>query len=169
MTISLQAYRLSIGLFNLTGKSPRRKYSKQKMSNQVPFDFIILGLLMFLVQNPVSVQSTSKMTMTMPCLYITAPTDITNPSVVSLSWSQCIKTNDLCHNLLGNRRRLGYKFAVWNCRKALLRGNTFDSNKLIEVKHFIQKHSPHALGLIESDIRTFEDPKKKYIRNFGSS
>ena len=75
------------------------------------------------------------------------------PSVFS-GWPHTITTNALCHALTGNRRRLGYKLAVWNCRKGLLGNNNFDSSKLTDIKMFIQKHNPHVLCIIESNIHS---------------
>ena len=65
-----------------------------------------------------------------------------------------ILSSALCQALFGNIRRLGYKLALWNCRKGLLGNEDFVSTKLIEIKNFIDKHSPHTLGIIESDIHS---------------
>ena len=79
-----------------------------------------------------------------------------NSPITFLRWSHSIQTNGLCHALTGNRRRLGYKLALWNCRKGLLGDNNFDSNKFIEIKLFIEKHRPHTFGIIESDIHSLQ-------------
>ena len=50
----------------------------------------------------------------------------------------------------GNRRAVGYKFAVWNCGRGLVQ-DVF-STKLEEVKQFIAKNKPHCFGIIESDF-----------------
>ena len=57
------------------------------------------------------------------------------------------------HSINGNRR-LGYKIASWNCNRGLLKANNdvIDSEKLVDVKLFIQEHKPHIFCVIESDL-----------------
>ena len=73
-------------------------------------------------------------------------------SFMALSWSYATSISALCHALNGNKRRLGYNLAVWNCRKGLIGKSESESMKLMEIKQFIQKHHPHTLGIIECDI-----------------
>ena len=52
---------------------------------------------------------------------------------------------------MGNRRRLGYKLAFWNCRKGLINNLDQDTPKLIDIKRYVEKHKPHVFGIIESN------------------
>ena len=70
-----------------------------------------------------------------------------------ISWSHhSTSNNKLCHSLSGNRGAKGYKLAVWNCNRGLLCQNGEVQPKLVDVKRYIEKHSPHCLGIIETDI-----------------
>ena len=51
---------------------------------------------------------------------------------------------------------MGYKIAFWNCRRKLISDSQNDTNKLVDIKTYVQKHSPHVLGVIESDIHSWE-------------
>ena len=60
--------------------------------------------------------------------------------------------NKIMHIQNGNRKSLGYNIAAWNCNRGLLKAGDHDSNKLTEIKLFIEEKKPHLLGIIESDI-----------------
>jgi len=47
---------------------------------------------------------------------------------------------------------MGYKIGFWNCRKKLISSNSFDTNKLTDVKAYFDKNQPHVFGIIESDL-----------------
>lgn len=71
----------------------------------------------------------------------------------SLNWSYCCKTNDLQHSLLGNNRQLRYKLAFWNCNRGLFHNvDGMDSDKLVDIKLFIEKNKPHLFCIIETDL-----------------
>ena len=159
MAISLQSYRMTIGLFNNRGRHISVKISENKVYSSKPRYIFIVSLLLSIIHssgievgisNPPLFQKNSAMS----CRIQTLPCDIINPPTAFIGWSQCQKINSLCRSLFGNKRRLGYTFALWNCRKGLLSDGDFDSTKLTDVKHFIQKHSPHSLGIVESDIHS---------------
>ena len=57
----------------------------------------------------------------------------------------------------GNRRNVGYKFAVWNCGRGLLQEGF--SIKLSEIKQLISKYKPHSFGIIESDLYSTNSSK----------
>ena len=69
-----------------------------------------------------------------------------------LNWSYTTESNQLTHSLTGNKRRLGYKLSIWNCRRKLINQCNKDTNKLTDIKSFIEKNRPHVLGVIESDL-----------------
>ena len=59
----------------------------------------------------------------------------------------------------GNRRNVGYKFAVWNCGRGLLQEGF--SIKLSEIKQLISKYKPHSFGIIESDLYSTKSSKSR--------
>ena len=74
---------------------------------------------------------------------------------VSITWPCTTSSNNsTIHAINGNRRRVGYRLSFWNCRKKLLNHDTIETNKLTDIKCFIQKHRPHVLGIIESDLHS---------------
>ena len=70
-----------------------------------------------------------------------------------LSWAYSCSTNKVMHSLDGNRK-LGYKIASWNCNRGLLKtgSDVLNSDKLVDVKMFIQEHRPHLFAILESDL-----------------
>ena len=56
------------------------------------------------------------------------------------------------HSLNGNRK-IGYKIASWNCNRGLIINNVeSESDKLVDVKVFMEKHKPHLMAIIETDL-----------------
>ena len=64
-----------------------------------------------------------------------------------ISWSSPAAANKLCHLTYGNRRNQGYKYCSWNCDKGFI-----NENKIDDVKLFIEKYSPHVVGVSEVNI-----------------
>ena len=68
------------------------------------------------------------------------------------SWANLgLSVNKLQKIINGNRRSVGYKLAVWNCGRGLIKEGGF-SVKLLEIKQFIEAKKPHCFGIIESDF-----------------
>ena len=166
MGVSLENYRIQIGINNLNGRNVQFKLRKCKEAFRQNAIFLTMFFLIFLVvHNPEKYckimprqQYDTYPVKSVPCSY-KAPVSEFSESVSTpamfVSWSYSVKTSSaLCQALFGNIRRLGYKLALWNCRKGLLGNEDFVSTKLIEIKNFIDKHSPHTLGIIESDIHS---------------
>ena len=69
-----------------------------------------------------------------------------------ISWSYVgSNINNIVHALNGNRK-IGYKVAVWNCRRGLLNFDGTPSSKITEIKLYIQKHQLDVFGILESDL-----------------
>ena len=117
MGVSLQSYRMRIGMFNQRGIG-KTKVAKMttKMTTNVKMSILLQILL------------------------------------ISICWSYCCSLNKLEHSLHGNRN-IGYKIASWNCNRGLISNNIeTESDKLVDIKLFIEKHKPHLMAVIESDI-----------------
>ena len=69
--------------------------------------------------------------------------------------------NKVCHMVNGNRRALGYKISSWNCGRGLMSRNNASSDKLLDIKLFIEKHKPSLLGILESDIHGVLTPSNR--------
>ena len=69
-----------------------------------------------------------------------------------------LSSNKVCHMIYGNRRNLGYKLSSWNCGRGLMTKNDFVSDKLVDIKLFIQNNKPSLFGIIESDIHDINSP-----------
>ena len=71
--------------------------------------------------------------------------------LITICWSYCCSVNKLEHSLHGNRK-IGYKIASWNCNRGLISNSERESDKMVDIKMFIEKHKPHLMAIIESDI-----------------
>ena len=160
---SIVNYRISIGLYNGRGRNSQKKFRKNVNVNLSSF-LSVFWLTLLLSHSPrfnyneafqnkyengSSFLKPLKLQY-IPCVSVTM-TMLLSP-FMTLSWSYATTPSTLCHALNGNKRRLGYNLAVWNCRKGLLSESDDESTKLTEIKQFIQKNHPHTLGIIECDI-----------------
>ena len=69
-----------------------------------------------------------------------------------ISWSYVTgTTNNLVHAITGNMR-LGYRVAVWNCRRGLLTPGGSPSCKVTDIQLYLEKHQIETFGVIESDL-----------------
>ena len=83
---------------------------------------------------------------------------------VNMSYSY-MNNNSTIHALNGNRRRTGYRLSFWNCIRRLINRASEETNKFVDIKCFIQKHKPHVLGIIESDIYSPTGKRQKFSTN----
>ena len=72
-----------------------------------------------------------------------------------------LSSNKVCHMIYGNRRNLGYKLSSWNCGRGLMTKNDSVSDKLLDIKLFIQNYKPSLFGIIESDIHDINSPQNR--------
>ena len=61
-----------------------------------------------------------------------------------------ISINKLVKIINGNRKKKGYRLALWNCGRGLLQN--YGSGKLDEIRQFIESKHPHCFGIVESDL-----------------
>ena len=159
---SVVNYRIRIGLYNGRGRNSQRKFKKIVDAN--PSNFLSVFILTFLLshnprfdydnafQNKYENGSSFRKSLRVQSCMLVVMNRLPSSSFMALSWSYATSISALCHALNGNKRRLGYNLAVWNCRKGLIGESDSESMKLMEIKQFIQKHHPHTLGIIECDI-----------------
>ena len=71
----------------------------------------------------------------------------------NICWSQHgLSINKIQKIINGNRRTIGYKFAVWNCSRGLIQDGF--SGKLLDIKQFVETKKPHCFAIIEADIHS---------------
>ena len=159
MGVCLEIYRLRIGLYTspnlkMIGNSQGVRSLKFKTILTLAFLILLSDLQSSSLPDTVAVFK-DKLNTPNEALVNGLHDNLGNvPSLFTLRWSYCSETSALCHALFGNGRRLAYKFCLWNCRKGLLGINDSESTKLTEVKIFLDKHKPHAFGIIESDLHS---------------
>ena len=61
----------------------------------------------------------------------------------------------------GNRKVSGYKIAGWNCGRGLMSRNGKKTDKIVDIKLFIEQNRPSLLGVIESDIHGLNSPSNR--------
>ena len=77
-------------------------------------------------------------------------------STIGISWSYIgVCSNNLVHALTGNKK-IGYKVAVWNCRKGLLNPDGCPSSKVTDIQLYLQRHQLDMLGVVESNLHSVE-------------
>ena len=159
MGVCLEIYRLRIGLYTspnlkMIGNSQGVRSLKFKTILTLAFLILLSDLQSSSLPDTVAVFK-DKLNTPKEALVNGLHDNLGNvSSLFTLRWSYCSETSALCHALFGNGRRLAYKFCLWNCRKGLLGINDSESTKLTEVKIFLDKHKPHAFGIIESDLHS---------------
>ena len=165
MTVNIEEYRVQIGVHHSSGANYQRKFRNH---SDKPTNIQLVLLLLFLICKPnLPVNSLILKPMnrinnnTCVLKEIRLNLNARNitwtfyPSCNTLNWSYSVSSNNsLCHSLVGNRTRLGYKLAFWNCRKGLIDNLNHDTDKVIDIKRFINKHRPHVFGIIESNLHS---------------
>ena len=168
MAITIQDYRVKISLYHATGKNLQIKFKNTttKPTKQTT-SIIILILIMFdFFSNknpPILIKSSYHCNSTMsypntPSLAIiweSISINSCNHAHCMLNWSYSAPSNNsISHALFGNRRRLGYKLSIWNCRKGLISNRDFDTPTVVDIKRFVEKNRPHIFGIIESNLHS---------------
>ena len=70
----------------------------------------------------------------------------------SATWMyQGVSSNKLAHMLNGNRSR-SYNIGMWNCRKGLTNSENLPTEKIVDVKEFLESNDLQLLCLIEADL-----------------
>ena len=163
MGICTTLWRSTIGSFNQkylkTPKTLRkRKMKKSEGIIRLKLLFTILSLLSSFYyaefENPQNeLENPRNLPKKQLCLNSINQDRVINQSMRGVSMSYSITNNNSAiHAINGNRKRTGYKISFWNCRRKLLNSETYETNKFVDVKCFIQKYKPHVMGIIESDI-----------------
>ena len=173
MAVSLDIFRQSIGLYQLSGTKKMKSFKKGSFCNEIKrtqfqtskttklsdlFLCCALYLTLFLFLNVTNAETkcpekniyriTGNTTQGWKLLEIEEV-----PPIFLITWCTSIDTNKLCHIMFGNRRRnIGYKYFTWNCDQGLL-----SRNKLEDIKCFAAKHKPHFMGISEIDFRRDEN------------
>ena len=166
MTVSLEEYRIRIGVFNVNNGNNQRKF--RNLATKPTGFYSVIFLLALLSTQPGAktiVRDSTDINIQVNCIEIKpvfstrlydSRMDLNlNPTCGSMNWSYTVASNNsLNHSLLGNRQRLGYKLAFWNCRKGLIDNLTHDTDKAIDIRRFIDKHQPHVFGVIETNLHS---------------
>ena len=62
-------------------------------------------------------------------------------------------SNKLVHALVGNKTK-GYHVAVWNCARGLILPDCTTSDKLVDIKLYLEKHQLDLFGILECDLHS---------------
>ena len=130
MGVSLDCYRQRIGAFNENRKLKKATRIKTSSKCETKANPKLYTFLLFYI------------TLVQP--------NIQNPKLLVsrndfklFEWQQGLggvsatETNKLCHIKYGNKN-IGYDLAAWNCGRGLLTKSNHESDKLIDIKLFIQ-------------------------------
>ena len=147
MGISVQDFRIRIGTF--LRKNMKLKYKSKVRINTVNYKtFLLVVLILFIELQAASIDQKSKKfhraseTSVSSFKYF-REVGLNNYDSFISCWPHLGMTvNKIQKMYNGNRRAVGYKFAVWNCGRGLVQ-DVF-STKLLEVKQFIAKNKPHC-------------------------
>ena len=169
MSISLESYRQRIGCFSQT------PYSRSKVRNvfikprRNTFNLMLLFIrillpLSLLILAPDSFYSPSqlnKSTLNYKLHFNCEIDSILHPLwKTGISWSSSNDGNKLSHATNGNKRNMGYKYLSWNCGRGFI-----SENKLEDLKMFIGRHEPHAIGVSEVDLKRNENNQDEAATN----
>ena len=148
MGISVKDFRLRIGTF--LRKNMNRKYKSKVRINTVNYKnktFLLVILILIIELQASSINQKSNKfhraseTSESSFKYF-REVGLNNYDSFISCWPHLGMTvNKIQKMYNGNRRAVGYKFAVWNCGRGLVQ-DVF-STKLEEVKQFIAKNKPH--------------------------
>ena len=167
MGISNQDFRVRIGMFQNTNMKSRYKFkcepTKLKVKSCLSTVAIYLSILLIvncLLLNPsdgVKTRNTNFKSNLKKCLIKTD--DLMKNQ--TFCWSQYgLSINKIQKIINGNRRVVGYKLAMWNCSRGLVQDGF--SNKLVEIKQFIELKKRHCFAVIEANIYGLQCQKERH-------
>ena len=161
MSIDINMYRFRIGTFLFNGK-PKNKYRNSMKKNHYKFNLALAALtILSLNCQPPDTASKPSLCSRSDSLQISSLFPLLEPSIQetyrreisTFRWPYSCDINSIQHSITGNKRNIGYRIATWNCNRGLLKNlNETDSDKLTDIKLFVEEHNPHILGIIESDL-----------------
>ena len=178
MSVDICTFRARIGLFDLSksdGRKPKYKKPRYKTTKWNISIFLLLCCVTSSVSSPPPTSNhhlpgsthryrqLTTYTAQLPDIQDNLSSELKN----SLSGFQGINHNKICKIINGNRRSIGYQISSWNCGRGLMSSTGSVSDKLLDIKLFIQKNKPSIFGIIESDIHGVKSPsnrKKTYSR-----
>ena len=159
MGVDISTYRARIGHFqpvNCDQRKPKYKKSRYKITKWNISTFFIFWCLSTSITTPPSptthripniTPQFRKASLLVPQFHDTQ--EYLSPGVLrGISGFPGMNSNKVCHMINGNRRSLGYKISSWNCGRGLMSGNNTFSDKLLDIKLFIQNNKPSLFGII---------------------
>ena len=170
MSVSLNQYRIAIGIFDLNKKNRFKRKHKIKVphsSGRATMMNLFVSLLLLVSTNfqaetglhslrvkqlhglRVEHSNLVKYKANQTPDFIGQDSHMGNYSFNGFCTGKTANKSQQIVN--GNRRSLGYKLAVWNCGRGLINAGG-GTAKLNDVKLFIQNKKPHKYGLIETDV-----------------
>ena len=147
MGVSLQCYRIRIGYFQ--PKQCKNILYKPTSIKSTQVSTLQYLLAVCLTINLASVSITGSVPLSPGYLSLTARGE----SVQQSEWQCGLRglaaglTNKACHSLSGNRKQQGLVISYWNCGRAI-------SDKLTDIKLFIEEHKPHLYAISEADLHS---------------
>ena len=162
MTISIELYIYKISVFKQSGQNMFNLSSKSLTIHHMISIRILIVVFLINSSTNLRLRQTKNLSSVenlsnhfnlqeLQCFKNQEVSVCTTVPVSTLCWSYCCDINALVHSLYGNRR-IGYKIGFWNCRKKLISSNSFDTNKLTDIKAYFGKNQPHVFAIIESDL-----------------
>ena len=171
MGVDICTHRARIGLFQLfkcDQKKPKYNFSRYKESKWNISSFL---LLMSLAASISIASNLSPLTRCHNSNMGRATSSLSpiqkNLEFFATAWQQGlrgfpgVKTNKICHMTNGNRRPLGHKISAWNCGRGLMSKREHLSDKILDIKLFIEENKPSVFGIIESDIHGCNSPSNR--------
>ena len=160
MGISIEHYRIKIGCFQPNFQKSL-KVQKRTFVNNTTVSWLYILIYIYLAGISGSLSSRSSDY----AIPISSSSNFQDPLQTffktSLMGFSGVSQNKISHMINGNKRSLGYKIASWNCGRGLMSGNNTGSEKLLDIKLFIEKHKPSLFGIIESDIHGVCSPSNR--------
>ena len=173
MAVSLDIYRQSIGLYQLSGTKKMKSFKRKSFSKamnprqfqnyrktEISDTFLCCGfyLALFLLLNCSILNETNvnkNVLENSSCRNTSIP-----QGIFIISWGASLDTNLLCHIMFGNgRRNIGYKYFTWNCDRGLI-----TRNKLEDIKCFAATHKHHFMGIMEKDLQRMKTIKMNKVQ-----
>ena len=167
MAVSIDYYRFKIGCFqpNFT-KQP--KVQVRKCVNNATVSWLYILIYTYLLSFSSTAPARDNQTVCGQNFYKTtllSESQVCEVSTATWHWGlkgfEQQKLNNTCHMVNGNRKVPGYKIAGWNCGRGLMSRNGKKTDKIADIKLFIEQNKPSLLGVIESDIHGLNSPSNR--------
>ena len=149
MTVSIEQYRIKIGCFQPKySKQPKLQKRNYVDNETISWLYILIFVHLVSPTEPILQKSIKVIHPSYAKIYSSqdgSTCSTIHRGAPTVTWQQGLqgfasnKTNQVCQIKNGNKKKSGYIISSWNCGRGLMTKNSIQTDKMIDIKLFIEE------------------------------